>query len=133
MASVDVPDGTSFAYAIAEGSITSTPILRTSLAPTAVTDPAVLEGTVADGVLRAGQLVVSGTFVAPEDVGRGSGPATFADALPAATVAVSFDPAGPSALSNMITPGDRVNLLVNAPNASVPRLPAPTGPAVLPS
>src|SRR3546814_7912197 len=36
MASVDVPDGTSFADAIAEGSITSTPILRTSLAPTAV-------------------------------------------------------------------------------------------------
>src|SRR3546814_12403984 len=90
MASVDVPDGTSFAYAIAEGSITSTPILRTSLAPTAVTDPAVLEGTVADGVLRAGQVVVSGTFVAPADVGRGSGPATFADALPEGTVAVPF-------------------------------------------
>src|SRR3546814_6853730 len=108
MASVDVPDGTSFADAIAEGSITSTPILRTSLAPTAVTDPAVLEGTVADGVLRAGQVVVSGTFVAPEDVGRGSGPATFADALPEGTVAVSFDAAGSSAVSNLISPGDRV-------------------------
>src|SRR3546814_20084651 len=115
MASVDVPDGTSFADAIAEGSITSTPILRTSLAPTAVTDPAVLEGTVADGVLRAGQVVVSGTFVDPEDVGRGSGPATFADALPEGPVAVSFEPAGPAAVSNLITPRDQVTHLVTLP------------------
>src|SRR3546814_20541079 len=112
MASVDVPDGTSFADAIADGSITSTPILRTSLAPTAVTDPAVLERTVADGVLRAGQVVVSGPFVAPEDVGRGSGPATFAATLPGGTVAVSFHAAATLPVSNLTSPRHRVTLPV---------------------
>lgn len=127
----DIPDGTSFDDALADGRISASQVLRSSLAPTAVTDAALLEGTVADGVLRAGQLVVEGTFVAPEEVGRRSGPATFADALPEGTVAVSFDAAGASAVSNLISPGDRVNLLVKVPNAAELGLPDSDGPAVV--
>lgn len=131
VAAVDVADGTSFDDAMAAGTIIRSQTLSAALSPTAITDPAALSGTVADGVLRAGQMVVEGTFVAPEDAGRGARPATFASDLPDGTVAVSFDAAGASAVSNLISPGDRVNLLVNVPNASELGLPDSDGPAVV--
>jgi pilus assembly protein CpaB len=131
VATADVADGTSFDDALAAGTIGSSQTLRSALPATAVTDADSLRGTVADGVLRAGQMVVAGTFVAPEDLGRGAGPATFADALPDGSVAVSFDAAGASAVSNLISPGDRVNLLVNVPNAAELGLPDSGGPAIV--
>src|SRR5262245_39580579 len=99
VATSDVDAGTSFDDALADGRIVFSSTLQSSLPPTAVRDPGALEGTVADGMLRAGQTVVDGSFVAPEDVGRRVGPATFADELPEGTVAVSFDATGSSAVS----------------------------------
>jgi pilus assembly protein CpaB len=131
VATTDIPNGTPFDDALANGQIVSSQTLRETLPATAVTDPATLEGLLADGVLRAGQLVVAGTFAAPEELGRNVGPATFADDLPPGTVAVSFDAAGSSAVSDLISPGDRVNLLVNVPNASELGLPDSGGPAIV--
>jgi len=131
VATADVADGTSFHDALAAGTIVPSQTLRASLAPTAVTDPTELEGTVADGVLLAGQVVVTGTFVAPEDAGASARPATFASDLPEGTVAVAFEASGASAVSDLISPGDRVNLLVNVPNASELGLPDSGGPAVI--
>jgi len=131
VAASDIAPGASFDDALADGRITFTSTLRSSLPATVVQDPASLQGTVADGTLRAGQYVVQGSFVAPDAVGRHAGPATFADALPEGTVAVSFDAAGSSAVSDLISPGDRVNLLVQVPNASELGLPDSGGPAVV--
>lgn len=131
MAQVDLPEGTAFDAAMADGRIAQVETLRSSLAPTAVTDPASLTGLVTDGVLRAGQIVVAGSFVDPEAQGVGSGPPTFADDLPEGTVAVSFEAAGAAAVSDLISPGDHVNLLVSVPNASELGLPDSGGPAVV--
>ncbi|MFL6207219.1 MAG: Flp pilus assembly protein CpaB [Acidimicrobiales bacterium] len=131
VAATDLAAGTPFDDALAEGKITFSTTLRSSLPATVVRDPASLQGTVADGMLRAGQTVVEGSFVAPDAVGRKAGPATFADALPEGTVAVSFDAAGSSAVSDLISPGDRVNLLVQVPNAAELGLPDSGGPAVV--
>jgi pilus assembly protein CpaB len=131
VATVDIPDGTTFDAALAAGSIAPSQTLRASLSPNAVTDASTLQGTVADGVLRAGQIVVTGAFVPPEALDRGPGPATFADVLPEGSVAVSFDATGASAVSNLISPGDRVNLLVKVPNASDLGLPDSNGPAIV--
>ena len=51
--------------------------------------------------------------------------------LPEGTVAVSFDASGSSAVADLISPGDRVNLLVTVPNASVLGLADSGGPAVV--
>jgi pilus assembly protein CpaB len=131
VATDDVAAGTPFDEAMAEGRIVPTQTLRESLPVTAITDPTALEGMMADGLLRAGQAVVAGSFVVPEDLGRDVGPATFADDLPEGTVAVSFDASGASAVADLISPGDRVNLLVNVPNASELGLPDSDGPAVV--
>lgn len=131
VATADIPDGTAFDEALADGRIATSQTLRASRPATAVTDASVLSGTVADGVLRAGQIVVSGTFVDPTESRVGAGPPTFADDLPQGTVAVSFDAAGASAVSNLISPGDRVNLLVKVPNASDLGLPDSGGPAIV--
>jgi pilus assembly protein CpaB len=131
VATADIPNGTPFDDAMADGRIVSSNTLKESLPLTAITDPAALTGLMADGVLRAGQAVVEGTFVAPEQLGRSVGPATFADALPEGTVAVSFDASGSSAVADLISPGDRVNLLVSVPNASELGLPDSGGPAVV--
>lgn len=131
VATVDVPDGTRFDDALADGRITVSQTLRASLAPTAVTDRSLLTGTVANGVLRAGQVVVEGAFVDPTESRVGVGPPTFADDLPAGTVAVSFEAAGAAAVSNLISPGDRVNLLVSVPNAAELGLPDSGGPAIV--
>ena len=131
VAAADIPNGTPFDDALADGRIVSSQTLRESLPPSAVTDPSVLTGMMADGVLRAGQAVVAGSFALPEDLGRSLGPATFASALPEGTVAVSFDASGSSAVADLISPGDRVNLLVNVPNASELGLPDSGGPAIV--
>ena len=131
VATVDVADGTPFDEALADGGIAAALTMRGSLPPTAVTDPSGLAGMVADGVLRAGQAVVVGAFVDPTVDQVDTGPATFADDLPEGTVAVSFDAAGASAVSDLISPGDRVNLLVNVPNAAELGLPDSGGPAIV--
>jgi|EndMetStandDraft_8_1072994.scaffolds.fasta_scaffold311584_2 pilus assembly protein CpaB len=131
VATADIPNGTAFEDAMADGRIVSSQTLKDSLPLTAITDPAAVQGMLADGVLRAGQAVVEGSFVAPEEVGRSAGPATFADDLPEGTVAVSFDASGSSAVADLISPGDRVNLLVSVPNASELGLPDSGGPAVV--
>ena len=131
MAAADVETGTSFDEAWADGSIVTTETLRASLPATAITDPAALRGTVTDGGLRAGQLVVEGTFAEADEVGRVAGPRTFADDLPDGTVAVSFDAGGAAAVSDLISPGDRVNLLVQVPNAAELGLPDSAGPAIV--
>lgn len=131
MAAADIPDGTPFAEAWANGSIVQTEILQSMRPPTAMADPADLEGLVADGVLRSGQLVVQGVFVAPDDVGKPVLPPTFADDLPEGTVAVSFDASGAQAVSDLVSPGDLVNLLVQVPNAAELGLPDSGGPAMV--
>jgi Flp pilus assembly protein CpaB len=131
VAAQTVPAGTVWEDALSEGLIVTSQTLSGSLPPTAVTDPAALAGLVADDALLAGQTVVQGTFVDPASQRVGAGPPTFADDLPAGTVAVSFEASGASAVSNLISPGDRVNLLLNVPNAAELGLPDSNGPAVV--
>jgi pilus assembly protein CpaB len=131
VATDDVPSGTPFEDAYADGRIVVSETLKDTRPLTAVVDPAALEGMLADGVLRSGQTVVEGTFAPASALGRDAGPATFADDLPEGTVAVSFDASGSSAVSDLISPGDRVNLLVSVPNASELGLPDSGGPAVV--
>jgi pilus assembly protein CpaB len=129
VATADIPDGTEFADAWRAGTIVQSEILQGMRPLTAVTDPAELEGTVANGVLREGQLVVQGVFVGPDD--DSLLPPTFADSLPDGTVAVSFEASGAAAVSDLISPGDRVNLLVQVPNATELGLPDSGGPAMV--
>jgi Flp pilus assembly protein CpaB len=131
VATADLPDGTAFDEALADGRIAPSRTLRSTLAPTAVTDPTTLAGMVADGVLRSGQTVVAGSFVDPAERRVGAGPATFADSLPEGSVAVSFEASGAAAVGNLVSPGDRVNLLVNVPNAAELGLPDSGGPAIV--
>lgn len=131
VATTDVADGTPFEEALADGRIAASQTLRSSLAPTAVIDGSSLAGMVADGVLRAGQVVVEGAFVDRSEDRVGAGPPTFADDLPEGTVAISFEASGASAVADLISPGDRVNLLVNVPNAAELGLPDSGGPAIV--
>jgi len=131
VATDDIAAGTAFDDALADGRIVASQTLKESRPLTAVADPSALEGMMADGIVRAGQTIVEGSFAPPAELGRTPGPATFADALPEGTVAVSFDASGSSAVSDLISPGDRVNLLVNVPNASELGLPDSGGPAVV--
>lgn len=131
VAAADVADGTTFADAWASGAIVRSQILQGMRPPTAITDPAELEGTVVEGVLRQGQLVVQGVFVAPRDAGDAGLPPTFADSLPDGTVAVSFEASGAQAVSDLISPGDRVDLFVQVPNAAELGLPDSGGPAMV--
>lgn len=131
VAASDVADGTTFADAWAAGAIVRSETLQGLRPATAVIEPAQLDGTIADGVLRQGQVVVEGVFVSPDDAGDAALPPTFADELPEGSVAVSFDVAGAQAVSNLISPGDRVNLLVQVPNAAELGLPDSGGPAMV--
>ena len=131
VAARDVPAGTTFKEAWADGSVVASEIIRGLRPATAVTDPGELDGTIADGVLRQGQLVVDGVFVSPEDAGDAALPPTFADTLPEGTVAVSFEASGAQAVSDLVSPGDRVNVLVQVPDAAELGLPSSGGPAVV--
>lgn len=130
IAAADVPEGTSFADAWSDGSIIRGETLDRIRPATAIADPAALQGTFATGLLRAGQVVVDGVFADPDRLDR-PGPPTFADQLPDGSVAVSFEASGAQAVSDLITPGDRVNLLVQVPNAAELGLPDSGGPAVV--
>ncbi|MEY2447660.1 MAG: pilus assembly protein CpaB [Acidimicrobiaceae bacterium] len=129
-AATDVPEGTTFANAWASGQVVWSKTLAAVRPPTAVVDPAALSGMVANRALVRGQVVVQGEFVDPA-AARRSGPPTFATNLPDGTVAVSFEAVGAQAVSDLITPGDHVNLLVQVPNAAELGLPDSGGPAVV--
>ena len=131
VAAADIPAGTTFSDAWSSGTIVQATIIRGLRPLTAITDPDELDGTINDGLLREGQLVVRGVFVDPDDLGDGALPPTFADTLPEGTVAVSFEAAGAQAVSDLISPGDRVNVLVQVPDAAELGLPPSGGPAVV--
>jgi len=131
VAAADVPDRTTFEEAWTSGLVVQSEIAQAMRPASAIADPATLAGMVADGVLRQGQLVVNGVFVAPSDASGPALPPTFADDLPAGSVAVSFDAVGTDAVSNLISPGDLVNLLVQVPNAAELGLPDSGGPAIV--
>jgi Flp pilus assembly protein CpaB len=73
---------------------------------------------------------VAGSFTDPSAEGQ-TGPPTFAATLPTGMVAVSFEAEAANAVSNLVRPGDHVNLLVQVPNASVVGLPDSGGAAVV--
>jgi Flp pilus assembly protein CpaB len=127
----DVAAGTSFSVAWNDGSITMTQTPRSLRPVTAVDDPSSLVGQVAAAPLASGQLVVRSSFVDPAAVDADAGPPTFAAQLPEGTVAVSFEAQSAQAVSDLIRPGDRVNFLVQVPNASVLGLPDSGGAAVV--
>ena len=129
-AAADVPEGTTFANAWNSGQIVWSKTLASIRPPTAVLDPSVLSGMVANRGLVRGQVVVDGEFVDPS-AARRVGPPTFATSLPDGTVAVSFEAVGAQAVSDLITPGDHVNLLVQVPNASELGLPDSGGTAIV--
>ncbi|MEY2451966.1 MAG: pilus assembly protein CpaB [Acidimicrobiaceae bacterium] len=129
-AAADVPEGTAFANAWNSGQVVWSKTLASVRPPTAVIDPAALAGKVANRALVRGQVVVEGEFVDPS-AARRAGPPTFATNLPDGTVAVSFEAIGAQAVSDLITPGDRVNLLVQVPNAAELGLPDSGGPAIV--
>jgi Flp pilus assembly protein CpaB len=131
VAAADVPDGTPFADAWKAGDIVRSQVLKGMRPATAITDPSELEGTVVDGVLRQGQMVVRGVFVAPSEAGDAGLPPTFADTLPEGTVAVAFEATGAQAVSDLISPGDRVDLFVQVPNAAELGLPDSGGAAMV--
>lgn len=129
-AAADVPEGTTFANAFASGQVVWSKTPASVRPPTAVVDPNALAGMVAKTGIVQGQIIVNGEFVEPS-AARRAGPPTFAAKLPDGTVAVSFEAVGASAVSDLVTPGDHVNLLVQVPNASDLGLPDSGGPAVV--
>src|SRR3954447_11579905 len=126
----DIPEGMTFAAAWSEGRVTLAQIPKSLLPPTAVTDPNTLAGLIAVAPLAPGQLVVAESFASAAPKGR-VGPPTFAAKLPEGTVAVSFKATAEQAVSELIRPGDHVNLLAQVPNASVLNLPDSGGAAVV--
>jgi Flp pilus assembly protein CpaB len=126
----DVPAGTSFSTAFNAHEIGFAQTLQSLLPPTAVTDPTALQGLVSTTDLAQGQYVVKEGFTDPANAGH-EGPPTFATDLPPGTVAVSFKADAEKAVSDLIRPGDRVNLLVQVPNASVLGMPDSGGAAVV--
>jgi pilus assembly protein CpaB len=131
VATRNVPDGTPFEDAWTSGSIVESETPQAFRPETAIVDPATLEGTLADGGMRVGQMVVDGEFVEPGEQRRPPGPPTFAETLDEGTVAVSFEAEGANAVSELIKPGNRVNLLVEVPDAAELGLPPSEGPAVV--
>ena len=126
----DVPQGMAFSTAWNEGRLALSNIPRTLRPATAVVDPNALAGLTASAPLAQGQLVVQASFTKNDPKAR-VGPPTFAATLPEGTVAVSFKASADKAVSDLITPGDHVNLLVQVPNAAVLGLPDSGGAAVV--
>jgi pilus assembly protein CpaB len=131
VAAKDVADGMAFDDAIQGGLIVEAETPQALLPKSAVVDPSNLKGTVADGGLLAGQFVVDGEFVKPGEERVRTGGATFADSLTDGTVAVSFDAAGANAVSDLVRPGNRINLLVQVPDAAELGLEPTDGPAMV--
>jgi pilus assembly protein CpaB len=130
VATKDIPAGTPFANAWNDHRIGYAQTLQSLMPSTAVTDPKALQGLVATSALAQGQFVVKGAFADPASAGQ-TGPPTFANDLPPGTVAVSFKATAEKAVSDLVRPGDHVNLLVQVPNASVLGLPDSGGAAVV--
>lgn len=130
MVARDVPAGMQFSEAWNQQRITIGQTLQSLLPPTAVSNPSALSGLVAAAAMPAGQMVVRGSFVAP-DAAASTGPPTFAVQVPEGMVAVSFKAEAAKAVSDLIQPGDRVNVLVQVPNASVLGLADSGGPAII--
>ena len=126
----DVAEGATFTTAWNNGDIAMSQIPRSLRPATAVVDPTQLTGLIASAPLAQGQFVVAETFVDPSPTQR-VGPPTFAAALPAGTVAVSFSAEASKAVSDLVRPGDHVNVLVQVPNASVLGLPDSGGAAMV--
>lgn len=126
----DVPEGMAFSTAWNEGRLAMSNIPKSLRPATAVLDPNALAGLTATAPLAQGQLVVQASFAKPDPHAR-VGPPTFAASLPEGTVAVSFKATADKAVSDLITPGDHVNLLVQVPNAAVLGLPDSGGAAVV--
>ena len=125
-----VPQGMPFSTAWNEGRLTLSNIPKTLRPATAVTDPNAMAGLFATAPIAPGQLVVQESF-AKADANTRVGPPTFAASLPPGMVAVSFKASADKAVSDLITPGDHVNLLVQVPNASVLGLPDSGGAAMV--
>ncbi len=130
VAAKDVPTGMPFNTAWNEGRLAMSSIPQGLRPASAVTDPNALNGLVAASPLAQGQLVVQGSFADPA-AAQHEGPPTFATELPDGTVAVSFAAEAAQAVSDLIRPGDHVNLLVQVPNASVLGLPDSGGAAMV--
>ena len=130
LAAKDVPEGMAFSTAWNEGRLQMSNIPKSLRPATAVLDPNALAGLTAAAPLAQGQLVVQASFT-KADPRAHVGPPTFAAALPEGMVAVSFKATADKAVSDLITPGDHVNLLVQVPNASVLGLPDSGGAAVV--
>jgi len=130
IAAQEIPSGMSFDTAWNEKRIQVGQTLQSLLPPTAVSDPNALQGMIAATTLARGQFVVKDAFVSPEQAGR-RGPPTFAAQIPPGLVAVSFKAEAAKAVSDLIRPGDHVNILVQVPNASVLGLPDSGGAAVV--
>jgi Flp pilus assembly protein CpaB len=126
----EVPAGMPFSTAWNEGRLALSEMPKALLPPTAVVDANALAGLIAAAPLAQGQFVVQASFTNASPTGR-VGPPTFAAQLPKGAVAVSFKAAAAQAVSDLIRPGDHVNLLVQVPNASVLGLPDSGGPAVV--
>jgi Flp pilus assembly protein CpaB len=126
----DVPQGTPFSSAYNSGDIAMRSLPEAMRPSTAVTDPNQLTGLVATAPLAAGQIVVQASFADPAPKAR-VGPPTFATSLPEGTVAVSFKADADKAVSDLVRPGDHVNVLVQVPNASVLGLPDSGGAAMV--
>ena len=126
----DVPAGMPFSEAWNEGRVAMSSIPKTLRPLTAVVDPNALAGFTAASPLAQGQLVVQASFT-KADANTRVGPPTFAAKLPEGMVAVSFKATADKAVSDLITPGDHVNLLVQVPNASVLGLADSGGAAVV--
>src|SRR3954451_15015841 len=126
----EIPAGMAFSAAWTEGRVTLSQIPKSLRPATAVIDPNSLTGLVAVGPLAPGQLVVAESFASAAPKGR-VGPPTFAAKLPEGTVAVSFKATADQAVSELIRPGDHVNLLAQVPNASVLNLPDSGGAAMV--
>jgi pilus assembly protein CpaB len=130
VAASDIAPGTAFESALRSGAIVEAQTPVAMRPETAVTDTSELAGKVSENGMLAGQTVVDGEFVEPGEQRR-TGPPTFADQLDNGTVAVSFDAVGADAVAELVQPGDRVNLLVQVPNASEVGLADSGGPAVV--
>jgi pilus assembly protein CpaB len=130
VAKKDVPAGTPFSNAWRDGQIAMSEMPLSLRPASAIVDPGQLDGLVATAPMAEGQFVVASSFANPNPSAR-VGPPTFATQLPDGMVAVSFEAQSAQAVSDLIRPGDRVNFLVQVPNASVLGLPDSGGAAVV--
>lgn len=125
----DLPAGMPFATAWERKQIVPSETLRRLLPPTAVTSTQPLQGKVATGAVSNGQVIVAGMFAdAAKARPKEDGAPTFADRIPAGQVAVTFKATAETAVADLIQPGDKVNFLVQTPDApAAPGQPATGG------